>query len=169
MAKTPASGQISFSQIQGALGGSNPIAMSEYYGYDAQLPGSGTIWTSQFYNLPHDIVYNSGTYTGVGFTITSPVYSILGRTNLSVTMYAVQNTGPEPHNGAALYLYLNGGLYSTLYSNGMDGNKRDWSAMSYINPSIGVGGYSTIQLIMNMYVEPPADNSGYGYLNFTVS
>lgn len=42
------SGAISFSQIQTALGGSNPIGINEYYGVGS-LPSSGAISLNQFY------------------------------------------------------------------------------------------------------------------------
>jgi len=52
----PASGPISFSQIQAEFGGSNPISFSEYYrngGYvtsnNTGIPTSGAISMSQFY------------------------------------------------------------------------------------------------------------------------
>jgi len=51
------SGKISFSQIQGEFGGSNPISLSEYYRggglvtlNNLNIPTSGAIRLSQFYN-----------------------------------------------------------------------------------------------------------------------
>lgn len=46
----PASGTISFSQMQTELGGTNPIAMTEYYGEDT-LPASGAISASDFHGV----------------------------------------------------------------------------------------------------------------------
>ena len=54
----PSSGALSFSQIQGEFGGSNPISLSEYYrggpivpnhGNTSPIPTSGQISVSQFY------------------------------------------------------------------------------------------------------------------------
>lgn len=46
----PASGQISFTDIQTEFGGSNPISLTEYYGYAPGIPTSGQVSTSDFYN-----------------------------------------------------------------------------------------------------------------------
>lgn len=53
----PASGQLSFSQIQTEFGGSNPISLSEYYrgganvtGNNSGVPASGALRVGQFYN-----------------------------------------------------------------------------------------------------------------------
>ena len=54
----PSSGALSFSQIQGEFGGSNPISLSEYYrggpivpnhGHTSPIPTSGTISVNNFY------------------------------------------------------------------------------------------------------------------------
>jgi hypothetical protein len=45
----PASGPITFLQLQGEFGGSTPITMTEYYGADTGIPTSGQISMSQFY------------------------------------------------------------------------------------------------------------------------
>jgi len=54
----PSSGALSFSQIQGEFGGSNPISLSEYYrggpivpnhGNTSPIPTSGTISVNNFY------------------------------------------------------------------------------------------------------------------------
>lgn len=44
-----ASGPISLSEIQTEFAGSNPIAISEYYGVDTPVPSSGEISMSDFY------------------------------------------------------------------------------------------------------------------------
>lgn len=44
-----ASGTISLSDIQAEFGGSNPIALNEYYSADTGVPSSGTISVNQFY------------------------------------------------------------------------------------------------------------------------
>ena len=55
----PSSGALSFSQIQGEFGGSNPISLSEYYRngsfvpsnqFNGNVPTSGQISMSQFYS-----------------------------------------------------------------------------------------------------------------------
>lgn len=43
------SGAISLNDIQNQFGGSNPISLTEYYGADDGIPGSGTISASNFY------------------------------------------------------------------------------------------------------------------------
>lgn len=45
----PSSGTINHKMIQDEFGGSNPISMTEYYGADTGIPGSGTIKLSDFY------------------------------------------------------------------------------------------------------------------------
>jgi hypothetical protein len=50
----PASGALSFSQIQTEFTGSNPIAMTEYYGRGG-LPASGVIKVSDFYGKSNGI------------------------------------------------------------------------------------------------------------------
>ena len=47
---TPTS-QLGMSHIQTEFGGSNPIALSEYYGVNANVPGSGTIRMAQFLGI----------------------------------------------------------------------------------------------------------------------
>ena len=45
----PGSGTITLANVQTEFGGSNPIAITEYYGADTGVPGSGTIALSDFY------------------------------------------------------------------------------------------------------------------------
>ena len=45
----PSSGPLSLDDIQDEFGGSNPIAISEYYGVATGVPASGTISISDFY------------------------------------------------------------------------------------------------------------------------
>jgi len=45
----PSSGKISLGDIQAEFGGSNPAAISEYYGADSGVPTSGTISLSDFH------------------------------------------------------------------------------------------------------------------------
>ena len=45
----PGSGTITLNNVQTEFGGSNPIAITEYYGADTGVPGSGTIALSDFY------------------------------------------------------------------------------------------------------------------------
>lgn len=45
----PSSGPLSLLDIQGEFGGSNPIAISEYYGVAAGIPASGQISIGDFY------------------------------------------------------------------------------------------------------------------------
>ena len=54
------SGQIKFSEIQTEFGGSNPIALSEYYGSDT-VTGSGEIQISDFYGTSD---YSYGSFSG---------------------------------------------------------------------------------------------------------
>jgi hypothetical protein len=42
---------LGMSAIQTEFGGSNPIALSEYYGVNANVPGSGTIRMAQFLGI----------------------------------------------------------------------------------------------------------------------
>lgn len=61
----PASGALSFSQIQTEFGGSNPVSLSEYLGAASGIPGSGPISLSQFWGKSSII------YPGVGYTASS--------------------------------------------------------------------------------------------------
>lgn len=63
----PSSGPLSFSQIQGEFGGSNPISLSEYYaggglvpagttGTNGAVPSFGTISVSKFYGTSNVVI-----------------------------------------------------------------------------------------------------------------
>ena len=58
----PASGNISASEIQTEHGGSNPISLSEYYGVDTGVPGSGQISFSD--------LHGTSSYVAPSLTIT---------------------------------------------------------------------------------------------------
>lgn len=56
-----ASGAIKFSEMQTEHGGTNPIAMTEYYGADVvYIPQSGIIAASDFYNSLPELINPSG-------------------------------------------------------------------------------------------------------------
>ena len=77
------SGAISLYDIQNEFGGSNPIAISEYYGVASGIPTSGTISIGDFYGasaastgsstiqVRQDTVTSSKTAVRVGFQATS--------------------------------------------------------------------------------------------------
>jgi hypothetical protein len=80
------SGPISLDDIQGEFGGSNPIAISEYYGAAAGIPSSGTISLDDFYGASS--VYVSTITEGS----TSTTQTIVKNT-FSVELYGyAQNT-----------------------------------------------------------------------------
>lgn len=60
---TPTSA-LGMSHIQTEFGGSNPIAISEYYGVNANVPGSGTIAMSKFLGISAATVSISANYIG---------------------------------------------------------------------------------------------------------
>lgn len=73
------SGAISLANIQTEFGGSNPIALSEYYGAASGIPTSGTISLSQFYGasaavnvLGYGGSFISGTSNTATVTVTAP-------------------------------------------------------------------------------------------------
>ena len=64
----PASGAITFAQLQTEFGGANPISLSEYYNGGAYVangavPSSGTISLSQFYGLSAEQITLGASYT----------------------------------------------------------------------------------------------------------
>lgn len=79
----PSSGALSFSQIQGEFGGSNPISLSEYYrggpivpnhGNTSPIPTSGSISVSNFYGTSAQApVPSSRTFTHQRGTLTQGV------------------------------------------------------------------------------------------------
>lgn len=59
----PASGSISFAQIQAEFGGSHPISLSEYYGAAGGIPASGSIGLASFHGKSSGPTVNRyGTY-----------------------------------------------------------------------------------------------------------
>ena len=88
----PSSGPLSFSQIQGEFGGSNPISLSEYYaggglvpagttGTNGAVPSFGTISVSKFYGTSNIVIAltdenvfvftGGGTSANAGYLLTS--------------------------------------------------------------------------------------------------
>lgn len=88
------SGAISLADIQTEFGGSNPIAISEYYGAAAGVPASGAISISSFY----------GKSNTQSFTISTD------QTNLDLRAWAVtagwdQSANLEITIGSGVYIY----------------------------------------------------------------
>ena len=93
------SGAISLANIQTEFGGSNPIAISEYYGAAAGVPTSGTIAISHFY----------GKSSQFSFTISSDT------TNASLSTLA---TAAGWDGSSALVATINSGVYVYSTSTG---------------------------------------------------
>lgn len=71
MALPPVGSQIEFQDIEDEFGGSHPISMSEYYGYNASLPSSGVISTRDFMSL-----FGPESRDVTVATITGPAYGV---------------------------------------------------------------------------------------------
>lgn len=54
---------LTWAAIQSEYGGSNPISLSEYYGIDSGIPGSGTISASNFRGATRDVYLSIGSYS----------------------------------------------------------------------------------------------------------
>lgn len=71
------SGAISLANVQTEFGGSNPIAITEYYGVDTGVPASGTISLSNFYGTSSVPAYIPSYLSGAG-----SIFTDVGVTNL---------------------------------------------------------------------------------------
>jgi hypothetical protein len=71
---TPTSA-LGLSHIQTEFGGSNPIAISEYYGVNANVPASGTIAMSKFLGISNAPVVTLPANTAIAATDTYPATS----------------------------------------------------------------------------------------------
>lgn len=87
----PSSGLIKFSQIQTEFGGTDPIKLSEYYGYGT-VPSSGLIKMSDFYGLS-SVRYISGAAATANPVSISSSFSSGTNTNTSA---AVSSGGGGP-------------------------------------------------------------------------
>lgn len=104
----PASGQLAFSQIQTEFGGSNPIAMTEYYGQGG-LQSSGQIKVSDFYGRSAGIQFSitageilSGGARSRGFRsapLAGPFGSMSPTSYLGISIYGIETVDPAD-NGA---------------------------------------------------------------------
>lgn len=94
----PGSGQISLDDIQTEFGGTNPISISEYYGADTGVPGSGTISLSDFHGTSNtDVTMDTLSFfpTSIGPTTSgNPVTSsaTVSGINTSVTLSCTDTT-----------------------------------------------------------------------------
>lgn len=94
----PGSGPVSLGDIQTEFGGTNPISISEYYGADAGVPGSGAISMSDFYGTSSsDITMDTLSFfpTTLGpTTSSSPATSsaTVSGINQNVTIDAIDST-----------------------------------------------------------------------------
>jgi hypothetical protein len=132
----PSSGPISSSMIQTEFGGSNPIAISEYYkgganvpntGTNANIPTSGQIKFSDFYNgsdlESYEYLLDSGSDSGVcsggtpttvyqtvsTFSFSEDIYSDAGLTTPSISgFYSNEGIAYREWSGTA---WLGGGAF----------------------------------------------------------
>lgn len=112
----PASGQLSFSQLQGEFGGANPISFSEYYRGGAYVPNGpagnnniatgGAISMGQFYNGVKATIVNQfgGTLdtSRIGTAATSITLNFSSDGSVSAGL-----TGTQNFNGAQGDLWFN--------------------------------------------------------------
>lgn len=115
----PSSGALSLSDIQTEFGGSNPIAMSEYYaggayvqsgasGSDGSVPSSGAIGFGKFHGVSHLGAFTvaANNYAGSG-SGTSSSFPWNGSSTASVG-----SGGPTSGDFTYLWTYVTGGVYS---------------------------------------------------------
>ena len=109
----PSSGTLTFTQIQTEFGGSNPIALNEYYrggsyvpniAANSAIPTTGTISVSNFYNSTALFVFNqtissntsnynlNSSMTAAGWNGTTPVTATV-TINAGVTVYGTGYSG----------------------------------------------------------------------------
>lgn len=145
----PASGTISLNDIQTEFGGSNPIALSEYYkggsyvtanDYAPNVPASGAISLSNFYGAKKN-TFNTQTFTS------STTFTLPSTSNGTVNVYAVGAGG--------------GGGSSSDYWNGLGGNGGSGGIASQTITGLTPGNTYTITVgvggVRGLY--------GYGYPN----
>tara|TARA_B100000900_G_scaffold401267_1_gene405749 strand:+ start:90 stop:833 length:744 start_codon:yes stop_codon:yes gene_type:complete len=127
-----ASGQLALSELQTEFGGSNPIAMSEYYrggaevdahAYTTTIPSSGIIAVSDFYsqrnrppdtnrNIAFDMRYDVGGYSsGTGITAQSSTatptsFSTTSRVRYYQPVFRAGTNPDEPSNDYILQLNI---------------------------------------------------------------
>jgi hypothetical protein len=104
----PASGPLSFSAIQGEFGGTNPIALPEYYGRSG-LPASGQISVADFYGKSAGTQYAitagqllSGGAMSRGFRsapLAGPFGSMAPTSYNGISVYGIETLDPA-NNGA---------------------------------------------------------------------
>ena len=149
----PASGAISLNDLQTEFGGSNPIAITEYYrggglvpdiAANSSVPTSGQISLSNFYNATNadpvpaafDINNISGNANSNQITITSintPITLNFGTSTAyanGIDPYPLELEEPgEESISLQLYIYVNGSLANTV---------------SWASPGVGNSGNITL-------------------------
>ena len=103
----PSSGALSLDDIQTEFGGTNPIAISEYYGAATGVPASGTISISDFYGTSAVITADFGYIVGGFKTISSP-----SRTNTGAKFTFSNQTFSSIPTYPTTTIYDNNGLQS---------------------------------------------------------
>ena len=127
----PGSGPISSSMIQTEFGGSNPIAISEYYrgganvpdtGTNVNIPTSGQIKFSDFYNgsnlesYEYSLGHGENSYDACGFDSEDSYYQAVSSFSFSYDLYS----------DAGLTTFAN----AEWYSNGF--GSRQWSGTDWL-------------------------------------
>ena len=141
------SGAISLNDIQTEFGGSNPIAISEYYGAAAGIPSSGTIDLADFYGAsaaPPDPVITEGhtQYTTVGklsFTYEMDGYTInADEVDVGFATTAIGSISPSTYNGVTIEaaVYYNDNQFNQNFVIIMQGNRAK-SFFSTVTPQGG--------------------------------
>jgi hypothetical protein len=107
------SGAISLGDIQTEFGGTNPISISEYYGADTGVPGSGTLSLSDFYGTSDvDITPDPVDWIDLGpGTGASNVQTFTG-----ISQAITVRLSPDITQGTLQYR-VNGGSYTSFSSN----------------------------------------------------
>ena len=131
---------ISLNDIQTEFGGSNPIAITEYYGAAAGIPSSGTIDLADFYGASAGPAYLDTQTVTVGVSVSQYV-SWYGYSN-SINLGSISDGTSNIYGGASIlqianlngsstFLTIEGSRansgWTTMTINGIDFNRADAS------------------------------------------
>lgn len=100
------SGAISLSDIQTEFGGSNPIALSEYYGVSGGIPASGEISISDFYGASSGWTVTEGGSTSLAGYIDGTQGSISPTTYNSAFIEALYYFELNVKGSITHYIYV---------------------------------------------------------------
>jgi hypothetical protein len=109
----PASGTISFNDIQTEFGGSNPIGLEEYYrtgtpGFNTSIPTSGQIAISNFYSTQAVQITDNSFYS----LNPDPAYATFFVTSGGKIQFSAEDNGATPQDIESWYGGVGSGITS---------------------------------------------------------